>query len=198
MAGPREDPPEGAESAADFKVPSMPSKKKRARAYLSGNLTSSAEDELAWLNSAGTDATGDTAPAAADKLIKPQLNNEESSLIEKLLGKKTEDDLDDSAQRYFGQDVKANRKDEEKKEPEDVTAELVYDDEADELESFLQSKKKHQPAASSSSSLPSPFAPLAPPPPPAKVTAAAATTAAPTSEKPKDTKEKKAKSSFKF
>lgn len=205
--GPRDETPQG-EEAPGFKVPSLPTKARKGThpfAFGQGGLNRrAAEDELAWLNSAGTDATGAAAPQASSSA--PSLNSEESSLIDKLLGKKVADDLDeDTSKRYFGQDAAKPAKEEKRKEPEDATAELVYDDDGDELESFLSSKKK-QPARAAAPATPS--APLPPaaaapatkaPLAAAEVSASAAPEAASKegADKEKD-KKVKAKSSFKF
>lgn len=167
-------------------------------------LTTAAEDDLAWLASAGTDATDNiTKPAAAVPL---QLNSEESSLIAKLLGQKAEDDDDanDTGKRYFVQDSKASEPKVEKKEVEDITAQLVYDDENDELESFLQEKKKNPkpstaPPSASSASSASPSLPSQPEAP-ISVSQASSSRPAPVppGAEPKEDKKAKSKSNFKF
>lgn len=221
-AGPRDDAPQGGDEDVGFKVPTLlPKPKKRTLPALQPELTwPLATDELAWLSSAGTDATTTTPVQPSTTAL--QLNSEESSLIDKLLGKKVEGDLDeDTSKRYFGQDVKPPAQEKRKEAVVDATAELVYDDDADELESFLSTKKKgvratgSAPPVSSAATAPAAASPSSGAP--AAPVPAAAAKASPTSaphtpsaaidkaaqsregaDKDKEKEKKKSKANFKF
>lgn len=210
-SGTRDDDAAAGTEDGGFKVPAFRAKVTKSAPLLcvsSMLLTLPVEDELAWLSSAGTDATGASATATTAE-TQPQLNSEESSLIDKLLGKKKDAldlDQDDAAgKRYFGQDSSTPKNaGDSKKEPEDITDQLVYDDEADELESYLHEKKANSktPAAATkppTAATPSTMHSLSSPPPAAASSASHTISAAAATEPSKDLdKKQKNKSGFKF